>query len=331
MIYGQARGDYYRQLILQIYYLPVLLGVTYFTLYFLIPKYLLKKNYLIFFTFVALSALTFSFLQRINIKYLAIPAVFPDYKGEYSLFSIEILFRIFTEYPVVVFAALIKIFSYWYQNEKNNQHLIQKNLEAELKFLRSQIYPHFLFNTLNNLYALTLKKSDAAPEMVLKLSALLNYVLYESNVKTIDLSNEIDLIENYIELEKIRYGNMLDISFNIIGEVAGNKIAPLLLLPFIENSFKHGVSRKIFDKWIEINLEILNSTLKLKVRNSKEESDGIVSHSYTEGIGLKNCKRRLELLYPDKHKLEINDNGNIFEVFLMVEMNNSFWDKQDEK
>jgi len=330
MMYGQAKGDYFTQFKLQLYYLPVVLGIAYTTLYFLIPRYLLQKKYTQFISYFILATLFFSLLQRINIYLFVLPTYFPNYIDQYKIFSVDILFRILMEFPVVIFAALIKILTYWYQNQQYNQQLMREKLEAELKFLKGQIHPHFLFNTLNNLYALTLKKSDLAPEMVLKLSELLNYMLYESNVRKISLKKEIDVLVNYIELEKIRYGELLDIHFDVLGEIDDKQIAPLLLLPFVENSFKHGVSKKLSNKWTSIHLSVEDSALILKVENSKEKYTSVDPGGYSEGIGLKNVRRRLDLLYPQKHQLEIKDKGIEFLVILKLEISNSVMEISDE-
>jgi len=323
MMYGQYNGDYLLQLKLQLYYLPAILGATYLTLYILIPRYLVNKNYTLFSIWCIITALFFSLIQRINICLIVVPVYFPENLDQYKILSIDIFFRILMEFPVVIFAALIKMLSYWYQNQQHNQQLIKEKLEAELKFLKAQVHPHFLFNTLNNLYALTLKKSNLAPEMVLKLSELLNYMLYESNVRTISLKKEIDLLYNFIELEKIRYGELLDIHIDVSGNTDDKQIAPLLLLPFVENSFKHGVSKKLSNKWIRINLIADDSSLIVKVKNSKEQNDNSESSDYSEGIGLKNVRRRLDLLYPQKYHLDIFNNGNEFKVILKLEISNS--------
>ena len=330
MMYGQAKGDYFIHFKLQLYYLPAVLGATYITLYILLPRYLLQKNYFKFICYFILTALFFSLLQRINICIFVVPIYFPDYADQYKILSLGLFFRILMEFPVVIFAALIKIMSHWYQNQQHNQQLIQEKLEAELKFLKAQIHPHFLFNTLNNLYALTLKKSDLAPEMVLKLSELLNYMLYESNVRTISLKKEVDVLFNFIELEKIRYGDLLDIHFHVSGEIDDKQIAPLLLLPFVENSFKHGVSKKLSNKWVDISLATENSSLTLKVENSKEKNTTGESASYLEGIGLKNVRRRLDLLYSQKYQLETVDKGNEFEVTLKLEISKPQPEFKDE-
>ncbi len=226
-------------------------------------------------------------------------------------------------YPVLVLAIVIKWFKYWYKEQKSNQLLVEEKLKAELNFLKAQVHPHFLFNTLNNLYALTLKQSKDAPEVVLKLSDLLNYMLYECTADEVLIEKEIKLLKDYISLEKIRYGNRLNISFNVLGESAGKRVAPLMLLPFVENSFKHGVSEEMNEAWVSIDLELKQSGLTLKVENSKSKDDEKEDQfNYKQGIGLKNVQRRLELLYPEKHKLEMHDSIDSFLVVLSIDLSN---------
>lgn len=190
-------------------------------------------------------------------------------------------------------------------------------IEAELKFLKSQIHPHFLFNTLNNLYALTLKKSDLAPDMVLKLSEMLDYMLYHSNEKEVLLKEEIELIRAYLELEKIRYGTRLHLTTTIQGDSNGRYIAPLLLLPFVENSFKHGASSKT-DPQIDLFIGINDSFLELNIANTYQEQS---VESYTEGIGLKNIQRRLEIQYKDRYELDMSTNDGLFKVEFRLKWN----------
>ena len=147
-------------------------------------------------------------------------------------------------------------------------------------------------------------------------------MLYESNIKAISLEKEIDILNNLIELEKIRYGTALDICFKVSGETNDKQIAPLLLLPFVENSFKHGVSKKISNKWLYLSLAVEDLSLTFVVKNSKEKNTNSELMNYSEGIGLKNVKRRLELLYPQKYQLEILDKESVFEVILKLKLSN---------
>lgn len=199
--------------------------------------------------------------------------------------------------------------------EKN---LVKEKLSAELKFLKSQLNPHFLFNTLNNIYALTRKKSDEAPEVVMKLSELLSFMLYETARETIPVEKEIHFLEDYISLEKIRYTDSgLSIVFNKAVDDPLEPIAPLLLLPLVENAFKHGASENHFDSFIHIDLTVKKQQLYFSVKNSYEEP---LQKNKSNAIGLHNTERQLELLYKE-HQLEIKKGKNIFEVLLTINLN----------
>jgi len=166
----------------------------------------------------------------------------------------------------------------WLESQREKKELQSQTLQSELKFLKSQINPHFLFNTLNSLYALTLKKSDQAPEIVLKLSEMMRYMLYECNEREVPLSKEINYLKNYLELEKIRQGKKMEINFAMDGEVGHQKIAPLMFIPFVENSFKHGISNQISAGYVNILLEINQNEVTVTIENSKTAS---VPSTYT--------------------------------------------------
>ena len=217
---------------------------------------------------------------------------------------------------VVVGAAFIKLLIQWYNSKQQNQLLAQENLETELKFLKSQIHPHFLFNTLNNLYALTLKKSDKAPETVLRLSELLDFMLYDCNASKINLDKELHIVKSYIDLEELRYNDSVYIQFDITGETTKIEIAPLLILPFVENCFKHGISEQTDKSWIKISLDVNDNLLTLLAENSRSNKSQEENNGYKEGIGIENVRRRLQLLYPGKHKLEIKKDNHIHSVKL---------------
>jgi LytS/YehU family sensor histidine kinase len=209
-----------------------------------------------------------------------------------------------------------------YLMQQYSLNLEKEKLESELKFLKSQIHPHFLFNTLNNLYALTLKKSDKAPEMVIQLSNLLEYSLYSGKETEVELNGELKQLLGYIDLEKIRFGNRLIVNTEITGNTDGLMIAPLLLLPFVENSFKHGASNDLKSPFIDLKIKLDGNHLLFSISNSCNGASGKFE-DYKEGIGLKNVKRRLELLYPNKHSLEIIQKQDSFDVNLTMELNSS--------
>jgi len=275
----------------------------------------------LFFILLFVSAMFFTLLLRLDSYFVIVPTLYSDafIKKYYTIgfFRISYLISHFVSiYMVVVGAAFIKLLIQWYNSSQQNQLLARENLETELKFLKSQIHPHFLFNTLNNLYALTLKKSDKAPETVLKLSELLDFMLYDCNASKISLDKEIRLVNSYIDLEKLRYNDDISIKFETTGETSKMEIAPLLILPIVENCFKHGISEQTNKSWIKISLKVQNNTLVLVAENTISIGSQEDNHGYKEGIGIENVKRRLQLLYPDKHELEIIKEDNIYFVKL---------------
>ena len=199
---------------------------------------------------------------------------------------------------------------------KVEQLLVQEKLETELKYLRNQTNPHFLFNTLNNIYALARKKSDQTPDVVMKLSKLLRFMLYDTAKPQITLGDEIKMLEDYIDLEKIRYNGRLTLSF--LKDISDEKesISPLLLLPFVENAFKHGASESRFGSAIDISMKVQESILKFSIKNSKEQN-GHEGRGVT--IGLNNVKRQLELLYTE-YDLKVFNETSFFIVLLTINL-----------
>ncbi|WP_199121006.1 histidine kinase [Pedobacter sp. ASV28] len=197
-----------------------------------------------------------------------------------------------------------------------------KNQAMKLVLLQAQIHPHFLFNTLNNLYALSLNKSDDAPGVVLELAQILRHILYECNEGKISLARELEVIEKYIYLERIRYENRLEINFHIEGKTGEYQIEPLFLLPLVENAFKHGINR-MEEGWITINVEVKHGLFIFKIANSKplEEHNQLQQKRRYGNIGLDNIKKRLKILYPKKHKLKIFSEPEDFIVILKIYMN----------
>ena len=211
----------------------------------------------------------------------------------------------------------------WGRNQKRMRELQKHNFRTELNFLRSQVQPHFFFNTLNNLYSLTLDKSDMAPDTVLKLSELMSYVIYDGKQKKVHLAKEVGYIQNYLDLERLRFGDKLKTTFRVHGQVNNQKIAPLLMLPFLENSFKHGVGDGIDEIKIDIGLNINPSDVTFTVENRKFENiqngtPGPYHHIGHNGVGIENIKRRLNLIYGTNYKLDINDDSDRYTVTLKI-------------
>ncbi|MFT3796391.1 sensor histidine kinase [Flavobacterium sp.] len=223
-------------------------------------------------------------------------------------------------------AISIKLTRLSIRQKIEEQELLKKKLEIELQFLKAQSNPHFLFNTLNNIYGLARKNSDQTADVVLKLSSMLRYMLYENARDSIAIESEIKIINDYIELEKLRYTNRLNVTFSHSIDNYKEKIAPLLLLPFVENAFKHGAGESRFESFIDINLTLQNQQLAYEIKNSKEgsgddERTGPNDPDQAEAkIGLGNIKRQLELLYP-KHRLAIDNTPTAFTVKLHINLN----------
>jgi two-component system, LytTR family, sensor kinase len=293
--------------------LPVRMAGTYLLIYWIIPKFLFKKKYLAFLILAVIHALLFGFFISLVLYFIT---------GFMDVASLMFIRPVVLNYQIPATAAAIYLFKRMYLIQQHSLNLEKEKLEAELKFLKSQIHPHFLFNTLNNLYALTLKKSDKAPEMVIQLSNLLEYTLYSGKETEVSLNEEIKQIKGYIDLEKLRFGDRLKINTDLDGNVDGLMIAPLLLLPFVENSFKHGASTDLKSPFINIRTGVRDNILRFFISNSNGSEAG-KNEGYKEGIGLKNVKRRLELLYPGKHSLEIVQKNDIFDVNLTLELNDS--------
>ena len=317
LLYGSFEDNYEQTFLEEFVYLPVKILFTYYTLYFLLPRYLLPGKYITFFTWLLIS----SFIAGIAQRYVAFNFDYPYYyplalKDPFFYFP-KIVKMFVAIYPVTFFAVAIKLLKLWYVNKQEQQLLTQEKLEAELKFLKTQIHPHFLFNTLNNLYALTLKKSDRAPETVLKLSELISYMLYECASDEVPLSKEIKFIRNYVDIEKMRYGDKIDVDIRISGEQNDPKIAPLILLPFVENCFKHGASEAIQQSWVKLTVDSQPTVTIIKVENNKAND---VNPLRKEGIGIQNVKRRLDLLYPGKHDLKILNGQETFLVILTIQV-----------
>lgn len=219
--------------------------------------------------------------------------------------------------------SFIHLFSDWYRKDRINKELERMNTQQELRFLKSQINPHFLLNSLNNIYALSLVKSDKTPEMVMSLSRLLRYLLYETSESKVALIKEVEYLEDLLALERIRVGERAQIDFTINGDPEMVMIEPLLFINFVENSFKHGVNSANKQSWMKIVLSIKNEgkLLTFEIENSKPIEKMIQKDDRLGGIGLENARKRLKLLYPDKHNLNIIDGLETYKVQLDLELN----------
>jgi hypothetical protein len=219
---------------------------------------------------------------------------------------------------VAGFAVSIKLLKYWYVNKIEKQRLQKENAEARLQALQGQLQPHFMFNTLNSIYSLSLKQSSQTSDAILRLSQLMRYMLVECNNLTIPLSREISMLTDYIELEKTRLGDRLEMSVNIEGDIEGQNIPPLLLLPYLENSFKYGAHESVAQAWVSFDLLVHDHEMRFKLINGKPMNGTAKPESFH--VGLENTSKRLNLLYPDAHELHLIEDEDSFIVSLNIQL-----------
>ena len=222
-------------------------------------------------------------------------------------------------YPVVVgFAVIIKMMKRGWLKQQETMQIVRAKANAELQLLKAQIHPHFLFNTLNNIYFFTLTASQKAPEILTKLTDILRYILNECNQPLVPLVKELKMIEDYMALERIRYGDRLKMDLEINGDHSDKMIPPLLLIPLVENSFKHGASKMLAQPWVNLAITIKEQSLYFLLSNSRP--DEVILSQHTIHIGLNNVKKRLQLLYPGSHELNISESEKSFEVFMKIRL-----------
>jgi len=292
---------------------------VYFNLYFLIPKLLKQKNY-IFYIFGLIVLLT---LTSLIIQFLFIYP-FSKVSGLSNKFDSNLHSAyFFTTFAYVLATSLLKFIKDWLSLQDLNFKITkveQQKLEAELKTLKGQLNPHFLFNSLNNIYSLALVKSDKVPDLILKLSDLMRHIIYESKENYIALEKEIDFVNNFIALQKIRTTEQTKIEYQIIGAIPPAKIAPLIFEPFIDNAFKHGLPGVIDSDFISIKIKFNNPEfLEFELKNNYENTGNW--NKKNSGIGIENVKQRLKYLYkPDEYFLNIDRNNNIFSVSLKLKL-----------
>ncbi len=309
----RSRG-FQRDLFFSIY----LILFFYLSYFILVPKLYFNKKYISFFS---ISLICFLFIYTSTLLFFPRPL---PLQGPPPHMATEHVhngmpppaFYFFNEFRkhslqfliVFIFSLMLKINNRWKKSEK-------EKLDAELSYLKAQINPHFLFNTLNSIYSLAIVKSDDVAASIVKLSNMMRYVLSESSNQFVILEKEIEYIRNYIELQQIRFGSFIQFECIITGDPRNKKIAPLILIPFIENAYKHGVNAED-NSVIKINIDITETQLFLQVKNNKvfvQRSEELKS-----GLGVENTKNRLQHIYPAKHSLVINDTEKEYSVSLTL-------------
>ena len=305
--------------------LPVTMITTYFVVYHLIPKYLLTKKYklfvlygfytLVFSTYLIIITIFGSLIFLSNMEVKNMPPMSRNY-----------VFVLILVYLIVGIVSFVNLLNHNFKTISENKELQNKILETqlqiksqELNYLKKQIHPHFLYNTLNTIYGFALKQSKNTPEIILKLSNLLDYILYQVNKPKVSLKEEILHIKEYIDLEKIRFQDTLKVTFEANNIIPEKQVAPMLLIPFVENAFKHG---SLIDGFLNviIQIELNHNRLQFSIKNTILNDE---TEQGKEGIGLENIKKRLDLLYKNNHELYIENKDNWFTINLAISNLNS--------
>jgi len=303
--------------IISVYLLHVL---NFYVCYFLLLPLLFKKKKIIITIFGSLSfVLLFALTRWVIIKCL-FRVLHLEMDAEMNKFlhnNLAMLFEyIVQSFVFTAFAFLLRSTYAWFNDQKQRSELLNQNQASELALLRYQINPHFLFNTLNNIYSLVYKKDDKAPDAVMKLSEILHYTLYKSNAEMVQLENEIVCLKSFIELQSLRVTDSDFVDFTVEGSAEGKTIVPMLLLPFVENAFKH-CNKDVESPGITIKISINADFIEFQCKNFISSSN-LSNKDDVGGIGLQNIKRRIGLLYEKKHLLDINKTENEFNVYLKL-------------
>lgn len=314
---GIQENQLYLYFKINLLYLPIDILITYILIYFIYPKLVFSKKYLQSFILFIILLIVQESLCLVVHKYIRPLFVgastrLPLVKQVFN--DIYILFIIYTS------AVFIKTIKYLFNSEVKNLELKKENIENKMNLLTSQLHPHFLFNTLNNLHILSVEKSEKVSDIILKLSEVIRYILIDYNKLYSELDKELKIIQSYIEIEKLRYDNALRIDFlNELTESLEKEIQipPLLIFTFIENAFKHGVSKSLNDPWISFHIKVNKQCLICEIKNSISENS-IHATQNREKVGLKNVKDRLDLYYPQKHRLEIKKERDSFFIYLEI-------------
>ncbi|MGE0077935.1 MAG: sensor histidine kinase [Bacteroidales bacterium] len=297
-------------------FLLLLVIAVYINLYVFIPNFLSKKRYVLY---IALTTIDIGLFSTINIKLFStwIDFILPNYYfiSYYNYLDIVKFFVVF-----IAVTSLVKLSKGWFQLTETKQNLLKlqsEKKEAELNALKSQINPHFLFNSLNSIYSLSLSKSEKTPEIILKIADILRYIIYESSDSLVSLTKEIELMQNYIDLQKLRSDDKVSINVEIGDNLKNKRIAPLLLFPLVENSFKHGVKGRIENSYVDIKLYTQGNQIIFIIENNKGEIDNVEKNKF-HGIGLDNIRKRLNTIYPNSYTMKIINSENIYRVELSV-------------
>ncbi len=286
--------------------------LAYFNLYFLVPRYLLNKKWGMY-SILFIAGMAISTWVRYHITHYVFAEILGAMQAVQQFSSLNGLVILSSE-GIILIAITMSLFFVreWYIKERYTRELEQKNIESELNMLKAQLQPHFLFNNLNTIYFLMESNPELAREVMIQFSDVLSHQLYNAKKDKVPLKDELESLKNYLKIQKIRHEDFLNLEYSFPKEIDDLQIAPMILLTFVENAFKHSQKEEGYD--INIKVDIHNQDLHLSVANS----NGHTPDNENGGVGLKNVKRRLELLYPNRHSLILDEQKDIYTVDLTM-------------
>ena len=300
----------------QFWLLPPKLFLVYTALLILIPHFFLKRRYVVFFVTLTLISFAGGLLNQVFVHFI-IPADIGLLDPTEKFWDLGRMTKRLTYInSTLLFALTAEGIRMWYEQKEANARLMKEKMAAELSLLKTQLQPHFFFNTLNNLYSLTLQKSDLAPQIILQMSDLMRYIINSSQIDRVSLADEVNFIRGYIGIESVRYTNKVKVDASWPDRMEDIRIPPLTLFPFVENAFKHGVAEETGSGWITVVLGLDNGLLSYSVKNSCPE----VRQAKGAGIGLRNTKERLAIEYDNDMNFVTKKAGNVFEARLVIKL-----------
>jgi hypothetical protein len=310
-------SEYYRYFINALVIVPISMLASWVVVHLLIQKLYLRERRRLFWAAVVISFFLFALIRRSFNYFYTYPKYHPDYlEGMSWLYWPKMLIEGMSVFLIVAVYAMFYFADQWHRQQRKARELQQAKTETELQLLKSQVQPHFLFNTLNNIYSQAVRQKDSSAEPIYRLSGLLSYMLYDSRSSWVSASKELEYIRNYVELERMRYQDRLDVSVNVYDNLDDFWISPLLLLPLVENSFKHGVYNETGTSWIRIDLSVKDNWLTVKIENSHTENK--LPQNGKNGLGLENVRKQLSILYPGQHELKCLKEDESYLVVLKV-------------
>lgn len=313
---GASIDQYYFYFVKSYLIVPIYIIVSYLSVHFLFEKFDFKNNKISFWIGQFLVAILSVILIRAVSYYYFYPNFYPKGTADPFLFIPKLLIEFVNLYLVVSLYGMFIFMKSWYRQQQMLQVLSQEKVAAELELLKSQVQPHFIFNMLNNIYSGAFKKSPETAQQILMLSNFLEYSIYDSKKEIITLKEELKNIRNYVELQKIRVGDKLDVSINVFNDIEDVLIPPMLLIPLVENTFKHGVNNSIAKSWVRMDVSTNAHEVVIKIENSTEKGNNTITQK--GGLGLENVKRRLELIYPGQFEFKIFQEANSFLLVLKL-------------